>query len=327
MELKLPGQFEPATLAKLESDLLASQFEDGVNVNFSPLTFSKPMAMLVAGSYLRRWITKRRDLNLKTYKSGISAKNNVHSYLMHLGFFDYVGMKDVGNKVGVAKGNTKYLPIKEIKRSELESSIAASGESLIEAIVFLSDGLANVLSGEDIGEVKKSLSYSLREVIRNALEHSGSDLCFICGQRWANGQSEIAVIDEGFGIYETLSSAYNIDENQALTEEIKPGVSRTNNMTKEENSHGNSGFGLFVLSELGNSFGWFCIGSGTKTLMCRSGSKELSDLPFQGTFVGVHITSIPKNFSGVLHDIVSLGEAEAKREGRNGMASEISKSV
>lgn len=327
MEVKLPSQFEPSTLEKLQSDLSASQFADGVNVNFSPLSFSKPMAMLVAGSYFRRWIKKRRELGLNTTHSGISEKQNAHSYLMHLGFFDYAGMNDVGKKIGVAQGNTRYLPIKEIKRSELEESVAESGDRLIDAIVFLSDGLANVLAGEDNGEAKKSFSYSIREVIRNALEHSGSDSCFICGQRWVNGHSEIAIIDEGFGIHQTLSTAYELSEDDALTDAIKPGISRTQNMTEEENVYENSGFGLYVLSELGNSFGWFCVGSGTKKLTCKSGNKIQVELPFDGTFVGIHLNSPPRSFSGVLEDIISVGEEEAEKEGRHSSASEISKTA
>ncbi|KZM42673.1 hypothetical protein OA92_11740 [Marinomonas sp. SBI22] len=283
--------------------------------------------MLVAGSYFRQWMSRRRELGLNTTKSGISEKKNVHSYLMHLGFFDFIGMKNIGKCVGVAKGNTRYLPIREIRREELDKQIEDTGEDLIDAIIFLSDGLANVLAGEDNGEAKKGFSYSIREIIRNALEHSGSDSCFICGQRWVNGQSEIAIIDEGNGIHKTLSTAYELKEKNALVDAIKPGVSRTQNMSERENIYKNSGFGLYVLSELGNSFGWFCVGSGLRKLRCEKGNKVDSELPFEGTFVGIHLNKPPLNFDGVLQDIISVGEEEAGKEGRNSEASEISKTA
>jgi hypothetical protein len=327
MVVNLPSQFIPSALSGLQADLAASQYAGSVNVNFSCLGFSKPLAMLVAGSYFRRWIKIRRDHSLSTTHSGIDVAINAHSYLMHLGFFDYAGMSSVGSKIGAAKGNTRYLPIREVKRSELEASVKETGEKLIDAIIFLSDGLANVLAGTDSGEIKRGFSYSIREIIRNALEHSGSDSCFICGQRWVNGHSEIAIIDEGVGIHSTLSHVYEITDDSSLQYAVKPGVSRTHSMTDDENVYKNSGFGLYVLSELGSSFGWFCLGSGSHKLIYKGGECLSSALPFDGTFVGIHLNSSPRNFADTLSEIVSCGEEEAQNEGRNAKASKISKTV
>jgi hypothetical protein len=187
--------------------------------------------------------------------------------------------------------------------------------------------MATVLSGNELSETKKAFSYSIREIIRNVLEHSSSDHCFICAQKWANGESEIAIVDEGCGIYKSLSLAYDVEEDEALQYAIKPGVTRTEKLTKEENIHKNSGFGLYVLSELGSSFGWFCIGSGTKKLTLEKQIINLSDLPFSGTFVGVHLNSHPKSFQGILTDIIQVGEEESENKGRVSAASELSKTV
>lgn len=327
MEVKLPDSFKPETLALLEKRLRDSQLVNDVTVNFSPLYWSYPMAMLVAGSYFRRWIKVRRDNDLRTKHTGISKSRNAHTYLMHLGFFDYIGIKDIGNKVGAANGNTRYLPIRKISLEELNDSIAETGEKLIDAISFAAGSMARVLSGDDISETNKSFSYSIREIIRNALEHSGSDCCYICAQKWANGQSEIAIVDEGCGIYSSLSQAYNIDENDALKHSLKPGVTRTEFLSEEENIYSNSGFGLYVLSEMGSSFGWFCIGSGTQKLIFENQEDTVSRLNFSGTFVGVHLNSHPKSFQGVLSDIIQIGEEESEKEGRHSAASEISKRV
>ena len=327
MQVQLPNSFKPETLQILEVSLRESQYVDNVNVDFSPLTWSYPMAMLVAGSYFRRWIEIRRSHNLKTTHSGISKQKNAHTYLMHLGFFDYVGMENVGKKLGQTKGNTKYLPIRKITLKELNDSIKDTGESLIDAINFISGTLATVLSGEECGEIKKTFSYSIREIIRNTLEHSDSDYCFICAQKWANGQSEIAIIDEGYGIHKPLSIVYDVVEDEILHYAIKPGVTRADKLTEKENIHNNSGFGLYVLSELGSSFGWFCVGSGKKMLNCEKQNTKVSDLFFSGTFVGVHLNSHPKSFRGVLQDIVQIGEKESAKEGRISAASELSKTI
>jgi hypothetical protein len=326
MKVELPYSFKPETLHALEVSLREGQLIDNVNVDFSPLYWSYPMAMLVAGSYFRRWIQVRRDNNLNTTHSGISEKRNAHKYLMHLGFFDYAGMLDKGKKIGVAKGNTGYLPIRKITLKKLNNSIEETGESLIDAINFESRTLATVLSGDD-SEIKNAFSYSIREIIRNTLEHSGSDHCFICAQKWANGQSEIAIVDEGCGIHESLSIAYDVQEDEALQCAIRPGVTRTKKLTEKENIHNNSGFGLYVLSELGNSFGWFCVGSGGKRLNHEKKKIEVSDLFFSGTFVGVHLDVHPKSFQGTLEDIIQAGEEESEKEGRVSVASELSKTI
>lgn len=327
MEVTMPASFKPDELALLEKRLRDSQLIDNVNVNFSSLIWSYPMAMLVAGSYLRRWIKVRRDNDLKTTYSGVSKKINAHTYLMHLGFFDYVGIKDVGSKVGEAGGSARYLPIREISLKVLNKSIEETGEKLIDAISFVAGSMARVLSGDDLSETNKVFSYSIREIIRNALEHSGAECCYICAQKWANGQSEIAIIDEGCGIYGSLSQVYEVDENDALGYALKPGVTRTKFLSEEENLHKNSGFGLFVLSEIGSSFGWFCIGSGRQKLILERKETTMSGLDFSGTFVGVHFRSHPKSFQGVLIDIIQAGEEESEKEGRHSIASALSKSV
>jgi hypothetical protein len=328
VEIKLPEKFCPESIPDFQHVLENTLYENKVNVDFSTLWYSYPMGMLVVGSYFRRWIKIRKEKGLSTTKSGIKNKRNVHSYLKHLGFFDYAGMSNVGNEVGTAKGNTRYVPIREIKRSELEESIMETGERLVDAIVFTSNSIANVLSGTDASsEGKKAFSYTIREILRNVFEHSGADSCFVCGQRWVNGKAEIAIIDEGIGVFNSLSAAYTITENDILSHAIKPGVTRTHGMSKDENIYGNSGFGLYVLSELGSSFGWFSLGSGEKKITYKKCVLSQIDLPFQGTFVGLHLESTPKNFAGVLQDIIASGEDEAENEGRYSVASEISKRV
>lgn len=326
MEIQLPEKFSPEYLKDFQEALEESQYEDKVHVDFSTLKYSYPMSMLVAGSYLRRWITIRREAGLETTRGGISNSNNSHGYLKHLGFFNYVGMKDVGNRVGEASGNTRYLPIREIKLSDLEESIKETGEKLVNAIIFTSDGMANILSNRGShAETKRAYSYAIREIIRNTFEHSGAESCFICGQRWYNGSSEIAIIDEGVGISKTLLDVYDINEEDALSQAIKPGVSRTHKMSDDENIFQNSGYGLFALSQLGSSFGWFRLGSGAQSLTHENQEETTEQLAYDGTFVGLHLNESPKDFAGVLKDIISVGEEEAETEGRLSAASELSK--
>jgi hypothetical protein len=50
-----------------------------------------------------------------------------------------------------------------------------------------------------------SLSYSLRELIRNVFEHSGSDRMLYCAQYWpAKQKVEVCILDRGVGIRQSL---------------------------------------------------------------------------------------------------------------------------
>ena len=326
MNIQMPIHLIPEALSDLERDLAQSVSAPEANLDFSTLSYSYPLGMLVAGSMVRRWAIDRKNRGLRTTKSGISGNCNAHSYLMHLGFFDFVGMSGVGSEVGVARGNTRYVPIRIIERSELEPGITESNETLVDRIRFTADGIANVLAGAGAStEGRTTFSYSVREVLRNTFEHAETDRCVVCGQRWANGQAEIAFVDEGVGVMASLNTAHSFEENDVLHQAIKPGVSRAQYLDEAENTHDNSGFGLYVLSELGNSFGWFCLGSGTRKLMVQGHSKTQENMRFPGTYVGLHLNSTPRNFSGVLNDIIEAGEAEAQQEGREKSASKLSK--
>ena len=328
MNIELPEKFEPEFLPAIKDTLNAHQCAETVNIDFSRVQYSKPMSMLVAGSYIRQFVRKRKSEQLNTTGSGVSDANDAHRYLKHLGFFDFVKLGDLGNRMGEASGSRTYQPIREIKREELEHSITETGETLYDAIMEKSAGIANVLAnGGSNLQMRNAFGYTIREIIRNTFEHSEADSCFICAQKWWDGKAEIAIIDEGIGITTTLQRSYSISENEALTEAIKPGITRTHNMTEEENVYGNSGYGLYALSQLGSSFGWFRLGSGKQSLVHQKQEIKLIDLPYEGTYVGLHLDKIPSNFAGTLQDIISEGEEEAGTEGRLSAASEQSRQI
>ena len=67
-----------------------------------------------------------------------------------------------------------------------------------------SDELAAVLA-QGNRELQKMFRYLIREAIRNVPEHAGTNEVWICGQYWHNrDKAEIAILDEGIGVYESL---------------------------------------------------------------------------------------------------------------------------
>lgn len=214
-------------------------------------------------------------------------------------------------------------PYKKISKED----IFKKEEKLQILIQEKSQSLSNILLGTQSHTERDSslvISYSIREILRNVFEHSQSDECFICAQRWQDGRAEIAIVDNGVGIFKTLSQAYEITEDEAILEAIKPGITRTSVLTNDENIHQNSGYGLYAISEIGRSFGEFHIGSGTK-IYSTTKKPNIRPSIFNGTFVGLRINNIPTNFNDLLQDIIKSGEEEAQKEGRASKASNASK--
>lgn len=296
--------------------------DEEIIINLNHLEFSLPIGILSIGSILKDFINHRESNHLATKITPITSKSSTISYLKHIGFFRYVGI-NIGNGVESGFGSSKYIPITRISREEFEGK----EENLQILIQEKAQSLAQVLLGALSTEERDALlviSYSIREILRNVFEHSGTNECFVCAQRWIDGRAEIAILDNGIGIFNTLSNAYEVNEEDAISLAIKPGITRTHNLSETENIHQNSGYGLYAISEIGRSFGDFYLGSGSKIYFSNR-NPNISDSFFRGTFVGLNINNIPTNFNELLKDIIQSGEDEAKKEGRASKASNASK--
>jgi hypothetical protein len=323
IEIKLPERFERDSLSTFFSLLEKTANEHVVKVDFSSLRYSKPTAMLVAGSRLRDWVRYRHGKGFTSIKAGIDPNKRVHSYLMHLGFFNFIYMEK-GNIIGQAKGNNKYLPITRVARPEF-NPFDQPLTDWYESIRYESKRLATILSAGN-NQCISIYTYAIREIIRNVFEHSKAKECFICGQRWANGTVEIAVIDEGVGISSTLREAYRITgDDEALELAVKPGVSRTNNKPESNNVFDNSGFGLYILSEIGKRYGWYALGSGTSKIIGANNICSLEEFSFNGTFFGISIDRPITNFPYILNEIIKTGEEASGKQGVAKKASGMSK--
>lgn len=293
-----------------------------VEVDLNSIKFSRPTGMLVIGTMLRNWYLYRKKRKLKTRIANL-VDTPAHSYMAHVGFFDLIGSKKVsGKEMGQAKGSFTYTPITRITRPNF-SDLTNWYSDIISAV----RGLATVLAGSPVSnEEHRFYLYTLRELVRNVFEHSGANCCIICGQRWEDGRVEISILDEGIGISKSLAKSFPVTcEEDALIQAIKPGISSTTNIDSNMNVYDNSGFGLYVLSEIASSFGKFIIASNSKSLTISNREKLFSDVNFSGTYLSIELNSTPKHFSSLLKDIIIAGESEAKVSGNNSNASKLSK--
>ena len=312
-----PPQFDYASILDFSLELEKMRDASELTIDFSATEFASPIAILTIGCNIKSLREYRKSLELVTHFQGISEDIPAHSYLGHLGFFDFIEVP-FGKAVGEAIGNHRYMPITKLSYSDLMLEVSPPYKLLRHVIMAEAEKLAIVLSPEETdGNSTVTIAYALREIIRNVFEHSKAREAYICGQRRSSGRVEIAIIDRGIGIFNSLKSAFGInDPVDSLALAIEPAVSWTTGSKGDKNEHGNSGYGLYVLSRLGLEYGKFLLGSGEGCLRMDKEGTTIDQFSYKGTVVGLRLNSPPDNFGADLEAILQGGEMEAYMEGR-----------
>ena len=181
--------------------------------------------------------------------------------------------------------------------------------------------LARLLTREDKSDLIDTLTYTLREIMRNAVEHSESDNFQYCGQYWPNrNMVQIAILDSGIGVRESLSKnpSFRIfSDEQALRLSILPGISGKplNHKIEEYNDWENSGYGLYLTKRLCTKGGSFFICSGNKGQYSKANENEkYLSTNFQGTALRMILDkNNTSNLKTALRQFKIEGEAIAKK--------------
>ena len=306
MNFKLPARFDDSVFNWIEE----LQNLDDVHellLDFSSVEYVFPFHTLAIAISIRELIEKRNTKGLKTSAIGVHSNSGAISYLKYFGFFRGIGLP-VGNPPNQINDRNSYLPITIITRNELES--ASTGEPYQNQIDRRSDHLSQVIfPGEDNSGAAIMLSYCFREIIRNSFEHAGVNKCFVMAQRWYDGDAEITIADRGMGIYDSLKQKHAVTSPEnALKLALMPGI--TSGGDRATGSEwDNSGFGLYVTSEIGKRFGNFSILSSNKLLLNAGQNNPTKDVPLHGTIVKLKVnTNDGDYFPNILKQIIGEGE-------------------
>lgn len=281
----------------------------------------EPLPMLLTAAAIRQFCAERElgatDIQLRF------TDNVDYQYACHMGFFQSAGFPH-GNAPGEAPGSASYIPLTKLNIRDMQREAVASGEWLDrgDLIERKSDELARVLAQHN-QELQKLLRYLIREAIRNVPEHAGTNEVWVCGQYWHNrDQAEIAILDEGIGVYESLKknyvhNAYITSNEEALRWAIKPGVSVAFDPARGQRSDdvwANSGYGLYMISEICKATGgWFTFVSGEDCLRAYPNNTRLYGAHIKGTALGIRIKpSSVDNFNSLIETTRISGEATAK---------------
>jgi hypothetical protein len=304
----LPGQLHLPTAIAASRALHALEPGDAYVIDFGELRFVQPFGMLLFAAQLRRFVAAHPTATIE-YRH-----YEAHGYPAHMGFFQACGI-EFGKQMGEAPGSAHYIPITRLGIAELEADAAENYEDARETIERRSGQLATVLTREEQGPLHETLTYALREIFRNVLEHSQADAIFYAAQHWPERKLvELAILDEGKGMAASLGRNPHIrieSDQEALRLAILPGISGVafkGARKKRNDAWANSGYGLFMTSQLCQRGGSFVIGSGDALLKIEQDSYEDHELAFPGTLIRLRFkTDQIEDLSQSLEDLRKRG--------------------
>lgn len=284
--LVAPRQFDLPSALAFATQISKVPDSPEYAIDFSKVRLVEPFPMLLIASELRK-------LNQRQPEPEISCSGFEHmTYAAHMGFFKSFGLAH-GNAPGQAKGSPNYVPITEFETIEVEREAAAKGIEVGSQIEGTSQRLSAILSGAHEGPLFDTLTYSIREIMRNAVEHSRAERFAICAQHWpSKNRVEVAILDRGIGLRSTLARNPHIDvsdDKKAVNFALMPAISGKAFKGSKLNRKGNwtnSGFGLYMTNRICRNGGNFFVASGeTGMLLTRSAGKRYFDCSLGGTAV------------------------------------------
>lgn len=257
-------------------------------IDFAKLGRTEPFGMLYSALSLADFARARSS-------AIISAVNYDHcSYQAHMGFFHALGFQ-LGKRLGEATGSLDYLPITALSAQKLTDQAAAQGVHVGDVITAEAERMSAVLARTSVGDLYETLSYAIREIVRNVVEHSGSDHVLFCAQHWPTRNCvQLAIFDKGVGIKASLQSNpyLTIDTDlDALKLAVMPGVSGKMYKGVPRRAYDewqNSGYGLYMTCRLAARGGNFCLFSGSSGFaVLRSGDHRDVECDLRGTGVRI----------------------------------------
>lgn len=314
LQAKIPQNLSLRNALNFCNRLWDLEHSDEYEFDFANLGRVEPFTMAYVANELKRF----RKTKPESKFTALNHQNK--SYAAHMGFFRAFGLK-FGNEPGEAAGSSTYLPLTILNVSDLQQEAADSYDHVGNIIEAKSEQIAKILTRQNSGDLVDTLTFSIREILRNVVEHSESEIIEYCAQYWpTKNLVELAVLDTGNGIMHGLSTNpfLNIsNERDALHLAMLPGVSGKMFKGVKKRKHDewqNSGFGLYMTSRICRNGGDFFIASNDKSIFLDRTSKNDLECKYKGTALRLRIdTSKIYSYSEMLAQYRNEGYEAAKK--------------
>lgn len=270
------------TLQFFNRFLIETMFEPTIEIDFSNLRHVEPFSMILLASGLWQLYP--------TFGQVLLSHKGMASYPAFMGLYHHCGFQNSGYSADYKKGNPRYLKIKKVFCDEILAKAFLSGSHFCDELQEMSDELAFVLARDKNSDLYFTLSYAIREMLRNVMEHSQSDHFLYCAQYWpTQDKIEIGIIDSGMGLKDSLNRnpKYTVkDDKEAIIYALTPGVTSSNyGSGGPKGEWFNSGYGLYLTSRICEEGGSFLILSGSECINKTNRMTTTSTSAYKGTGV------------------------------------------
>ena len=315
LSILFPSHCTLENINKFCTELSQAAKQEKVTIDFINMSKINPFDMLFVSNAIKEFTLNNPELDLKfkNYKS--------HTYAAHMSFFKAFGL-DYGNSIDTKSQSSTYLAISKIRTKKLTELADQNWSTENDVLEEEARKLAELLTQQKSTDLVDLLAYSLREIMRNVVEHSESKAIYYCAQYWPSlSKVEIAILDSGIGLKNSLIKNPYIQLNtdiDAINLALMPSVSSKNYKGAPVDTSDpwhNSGFGLFMTSRLCQEEGEYFICSGKGGLLLRNKQKTKFELynNFKGTAVKMVLnTSSLGSLSEKLNELSKEGKKLAK---------------
>lgn len=321
-KITIPSNLTPSAL--LPFSLKLNKYPDFPEncLDFRSLGHVEPFGMLFLSALIRQFTRKGREAYGRDFK--LVANNfSGNSYASWMGFFKSFGL-DHGNEPGQAGGSGTYIPLTRLVVNRIKTEAREGYVHHGEIIEEESSRIAGVLTRYSECEVFETLTYAIREIFRNVVEHGLASHIWYAAQYWpTKSRVEIAILDEGVGLLTSLkrNSRLNIRDNrQAVFMSLQPGVSGVTkeNRRRSDGNWVNSGYGLFMTSSLCQLGGSFYICSKSDAISLVGNHSEFIDCNYDGVAIRMVLdTSRLRRLNESLEVLRNKGEKIAAELGNS----------
>ncbi|MER9971190.1 ATP-binding protein [Mesorhizobium sp. M0060] len=307
----VPNGRDNAAIVRFSAEIAALDHHSHVEFSFRGVDFVTPGWMLLIVRALQGF----RDDHPGSHCKVVDATSSAMIYAGHAGFFDALGLK-WGRGTGEAPGTSTFLPVsrRKIKDIFANQPLFRPAGDIIQADA---ESMSAILAQGSEGVLFDTLSYAIREIIRNVVEHSRAQEFLIAAQCWvASGTAEIAIADSGIGIAAGLSSNGKYsprDDEDALLLAIRPGVSGAIISRHSDNAWANSGYGLYMAQGLADGKQGFVLASGTAAITSGDNDQAILTGSVKGTCVVLRLRAGDIGLDTRLANLIASGAGKPSR--------------
>jgi hypothetical protein len=311
MRLAIPRRLDAYSCSRLLQTLHARQREPLLTIDFTNVRFVLPFGTIALLTTLISMLDERSEAGRRTQFLMDKSNSAGCSYLANFRFFELLNLTIPATPIALS--TNRYMVITKLDRADVSFEGVPIQEKLDQVCIHLGMMLLNSLDRYCAGVL--AVAWALREAIRNVFEHGGVDEAYVMAQRWSDGTTEFALGDLGVGVLFGLEEPFNIHSGvDALRLATLPGITEYQG-PETRNRWQNSGFGLYMLSEVARAFGRLHLASDGALLTADAQGTRAASAGFHvGTAVGLRMR-VPDDvyWPNFLQQAKLRGEEEAGR--------------